>query len=444
MARFGRTAAGLAALLPFVCSLALAEPPQPGAPPGESEPRSRSARAVFDRRAPLVAQIEVVDRGSGTKASAGTAFAVPGRTGTPATRVVTNFHVVADVVHEPERYRAVLIAPDGQRYAASLLALDVTRDLALLASEHAFSSGIGLREEPVAQGERIFALGNPYDIGLSIVEGTYNGLLGHTLVAKIHFTGSLNPGMSGGPALDGDGRLVGVNVATSGNQVSFLVPAGAVADLLASAPAGTKASPTRRLQAQIATQLKRYQERLTEAVLASPQATIRLGNASVPTQPAPFFDCWGQAEREAELRYQTRVHECATDDAIYLSRRINLIPMELRHQQVETASLSSGRFFEVYSRSFEGNHSEKWGSPRDFTRFRCHTRFVTSRDHPFKTAFCARRYLDYPGLYDVVFKAALLGRDDEGVDTALVLSAIEFENAQRLAARHLEGISWSE
>ncbi|MEZ5581942.1 MAG: hypothetical protein R3F37_03415 [Candidatus Competibacteraceae bacterium] len=47
---------------------------------------------------------------------------------------------------------------------------------------------------------------------MTIVEGTYNGQLDKSLYEKIHFTGSINPGMSGGPTINRDGAVVGVNV----------------------------------------------------------------------------------------------------------------------------------------------------------------------------------------------------------------------------------------
>ena len=60
-----------------------------------------------------------------------------------------------------------------------------------------------------------------------MIEGTYNGLVRRSFYPQIFFGGSLSAGVSGGPALDEQGRVIGINVArrVDGEQVSFLVPA---------------------------------------------------------------------------------------------------------------------------------------------------------------------------------------------------------------------------
>src|SRR5256885_623492 len=122
-----------------------------------------------------------------------------------------------------------------------LLALDVPRDLAVVKMDRAGlpyfdfdPRALGAR---LPKGERIYAMGNPLDLGFTIVEGTYNGLVDKSYDERIHFSGAINPGMSGGPVAGSDGRVVGVNVAKrlAGEQVGFLVPARFAATLLARA-----------------------------------------------------------------------------------------------------------------------------------------------------------------------------------------------------------------
>ena len=78
----------------------------------------------------------------------------------------------------------------------------------------------------------IYSLGNPHDLGMILVPGTYNGLQKYSFYPRIHFTGAVNAGMSGGPTVDAAGKVVGVNVASAGNQLGFLVPADALQALL--------------------------------------------------------------------------------------------------------------------------------------------------------------------------------------------------------------------
>jgi S1-C subfamily serine protease len=99
---------------------------------------------------------------------------------------------------------------------------------------------VALRPENLAlpRGARIFALGNPLDVGFAVAEGTYNGPVERSFLETLFFGGSLSAGMSGGPALDEQGRLIGVNVAArrDGEQVSFLVPAKPVRALIERGP----------------------------------------------------------------------------------------------------------------------------------------------------------------------------------------------------------------
>jgi hypothetical protein len=114
-----------------------------------------------------------------------------------------------------------------------------------------------------------------------------------------------------------------------------------------------------------------------------------------------------------------------------------------RHRLVRSDELSAPAFYALYSQFFEENYSQLDGSDEDFTPFRCHTQFVEESGFTVKGTFCARRYLRYRGLYDAIFKAASLGAPDRGLETALVLQGVSFENARKLAERHLRSISWT-
>ena len=186
-----------------------------------------STEEIFARYKAAVVQVRIVDERGGEKSSLGSGFFI-----SDAGEIVSNYHVVADLVEHPGQFRAEYVLDDGQTGPLTLRTVDVVHDLSLLQAENLRRPFLAIESNLPAKGERLYAFGNPYDLGMTIIEGTYNGLLEKSLYERIHFSGSINPGMSGGPTVDRNGNVIGVNVATAGNQVSFLVPAGYVLGLM--------------------------------------------------------------------------------------------------------------------------------------------------------------------------------------------------------------------
>ena len=150
---------------------------------------------------------------------------------------MTNYHVVAQAVLYPQQYRLEYLASDGRTGLLHVLAIDVPNDLAVVAADDLELPTLKLRTEIPAQGERAWSIGFPLDLGLTITEGVANGLVENSIEQRIHYTGAINGGMSGGPALDRRGRVYGVNVSlVTGRQlVGFIVPAKHIPALLARA-----------------------------------------------------------------------------------------------------------------------------------------------------------------------------------------------------------------
>lgn len=436
---FRPRAASASALASVSLALMLVAVPTLGAPTRLAAQESGAVTSgVFRRFGDYVVKIQVVETGSAAKASLGSGFYVSDRG-----HVVTNYHVISKLVHEPARYRAELIDTKGASRAVRILAVDVVHDLAVLGTDAHPDRYFTLEPVQVAQGTRLYSLGHPNDLGLSIVEGTYNGLLQHTLYPKIHFTGSINHGMSGGPTLTESGRVIGINVSTAGNQVSFLVPAERAASLLARATAPGYTVP-KSLLGEIGRQIIAYQDVYLARLFADSTPSVMLGKYSLPTQPAPFFKCWGDATRNKDLPYEIVTHRCSTDDYVYITSDQSSGVIDVSHRLVSSAELNPVRFFALYSKWFEGGTDDMDGSEEDVTSFRCESRNVAHRGLVLRAALCIRRYRKLPGLYDAVLKAATLGHTGTGVLTTLSLSGVSFANAQALSRRYLESLAWHE
>ncbi|MGH2610850.1 MAG: S1C family serine protease, partial [Tepidiformaceae bacterium] len=198
--------AGRAAVL--IAAAWLAHPAagqQPAAP--EELPVSAQARSLYERTRDSVAQIRVLLGGSDTPAATGTGFTVGGG------RILTNYHVVADKALEPETYQLEFVLPDGRRGPLEIVAVDVIHDVAVVKGDTGDVRALPFRDSTLQKGDKGFSLGYPLNQGLTVVEGIYNGRSEEQYYERIHFTGAINPGMSGGPVVDTAGRVFGVNVA---------------------------------------------------------------------------------------------------------------------------------------------------------------------------------------------------------------------------------------
>ena len=391
---------------------------------------------IFKQYSEHVVKIEVVETTSAAKASIGTGFFAD-----KLGRIVTNYHVISKLVHSPERYRIVLTDVAGQTSAASVLGVDVVYDLAILRADRRPKGFLALESKPVEQGTRLYSLGHPRDLGLTIVEGTHNGLLKHTLYPKVHFTGSLNPGMSGGPTLTQAGQVIGVNVATEGNQISFLVPAERAVALLEKTSSTANPAAASFL-ADVGRQIHANQTRYLEGMFGANTPRVELGPYDLPTKPTEFFRCWADALRRKELPYVSISHDCSTDDYIFVSSEQSSGIVRFFHQFLSTEELNPLRFFTLYSAQFQAGNAVMFGNEEEVTPFRCQTRNVNAAKGKLKAVLCARQYLKLPGLYDAVFKVATLGGRNAGLVSTLSLSGVSFDNVQSVSRRYMENIKW--
>jgi serine protease Do len=121
---------------------------------------------------------------------------------------VTNAHVVG----QAEEVR--LIDRHGLEITALVIARDPVRDVAVISFP---TNAPGLTLAPVAPelGDEVFALGAPLGIEFTLTEGRISTLARQTDIAvpilMLQHDAAVNPGSSGGPLVDADGRLLGMN-----------------------------------------------------------------------------------------------------------------------------------------------------------------------------------------------------------------------------------------
>lgn len=151
--------------------------------------------------------------------------------------VVTAYHCVASGMRPAVRTK------DGRQAIGRVVGVDPANDLALVTVEGLDLPILPVREEPPVVGETVWALGHPF---VTASTGRLEGLLawsasrGVVSAANAWFVQTdapVNPGNSGGPLLDAEGRILGIGSRKiPGDGVAFYSRASAIAPLRADRP----------------------------------------------------------------------------------------------------------------------------------------------------------------------------------------------------------------
>ncbi|HEY9289946.1 MAG TPA: trypsin-like peptidase domain-containing protein [Microlunatus sp.] len=165
----------------------------------------------------------------------GSAAAGTGIVLTSGGKILTNYHVV-----EGSTAIQVTVASTGKTYTATLVGADQSSDVAVLQLKNA--SGLAtadLDQDQVAVGDDVTAVGNAGGTGeLSAADGAVTALnadittaaegsvQGESLKGMIETDADVVAGDSGGPLLDSEGEVVGIDTAaSSGSEIDgYAIP----------------------------------------------------------------------------------------------------------------------------------------------------------------------------------------------------------------------------
>jgi serine protease Do len=420
--------------------------------------------SIYAAAKPRLLQIRTLLKSTGNQASIGSGFLV-----SADGLIVTNYHVISQVALEPSTYHLEFLTTSGERGALQLLAFDVVNDLAVvrlpytaLPSEAATTptiaptaGGQGAAAQSVGnsyfefapralkteaggglqKGERMFSMGNPLDLGFTIVEGTYNSLVVKSYGQRIHFSGAINPGMSGGPTVDTNGQVIGINVAKrlDGDLVSFLVPARFAVALLERVK-NTPALDGKRSRTEIDEQLKNYQAQFVKDLRSGTAKKTQLGSFEISESAASWLTCWGRsnAEVKPKPRFQLASNQCSADTGIFLANDLFTGQFRYAHTLYVNEKLSSLQFPRVMRESMRVDSSR----PKRYTAAQCQQEFIkpTAQNATLnqRVTICARAYRDLETIYDMSVSVISQNGSIDGLVSDLSIQGVGWDNGMQV------------
>ncbi|MCS6858082.1 MAG: trypsin-like peptidase domain-containing protein, partial [Sandaracinaceae bacterium] len=127
--------------------------------------------------------------------------------------ILTNRHVI----DQAQQINVVL--QDGRRFLGRVAAADEASDLAIVRIDANGLPWLSFADE-VRVGEWVLAIGSPYGLDTTVTVGVVsayrNSGIGDGLEEYVQTDASIHPGNSGGPLVNLDGRIVGINTMVVG------------------------------------------------------------------------------------------------------------------------------------------------------------------------------------------------------------------------------------
>jgi serine protease Do len=121
----------------------------------------------------------------------------------------------------------------GRTAEGSVAGHDIDSDLAVISVDTGETPALPWTSSASVEiGKPVFALANPGGRGLRVtlgfvsgIERTFRGPRGRRITGSLEHTAPLLPGSSGGPVLDADGQLLGINTNRLGEGFYLAIPA---------------------------------------------------------------------------------------------------------------------------------------------------------------------------------------------------------------------------
>jgi S1-C subfamily serine protease len=156
--------------------------------------------------------------------------------------IVTNNHVISEAANNPSQFKTTVVFNDGKVVPANLVGRDPKTDLAVLKVDNVDNLTVARLgdSDKVRVGDEVLAAGSPLGLRSTVTHGIISAL--HrpvplsgegsdtdTVIDALQTDASINHGNSGGPLIDMDSNVIGIDTAgkslsDSASGLGFAIP----------------------------------------------------------------------------------------------------------------------------------------------------------------------------------------------------------------------------
>jgi S1-C subfamily serine protease len=164
--------------------------------------------------------------------------------------IVTNNHVISEAAQNPSKFKMTVTFNDGKEVPANLVGRDQKTDIAVLKVDNVDNLTVARLgdSDKVHVGDEVIAAGAPLGLRSTVTQGIISAL--HrpvplsgdgsdtdTVIDGIQTDASINHGNSGGPLIDMDAQVIGINTAgkslsDSASGLGFAIPVNEVKNVV--------------------------------------------------------------------------------------------------------------------------------------------------------------------------------------------------------------------
>ncbi|OFZ26610.1 MAG: hypothetical protein A2381_16590 [Bdellovibrionales bacterium RIFOXYB1_FULL_37_110] len=406
---------------------------------------AKSEQALFNQVSPAIFQIKTSTDEASSKASYGSGFAIE-KTGL----LITNYHVIATSLQEEEQKYNIYVLVDEKPIPAQIVAVDIIHDLALLKIDYTFKRTLKLTKKIPLTGETIFSLGLPKDLKLSLIKGTFNGILKHTRYERILMSSPINAGMSGGPTLNTKSEVIGVNVSVlrQSQNISFCVPIKHVYDLIDAYKKNTFNNLKDKIHLFLQAQLIEIQQTLIEDMQKNKGENSKLDNWTF-APPSTSLKCWSKNEKEKNKTYEYKQQTCHLPADAYISDTLSSGSYNLNFISINNLKRTKIQFYNVLESSYNAttyDFRDEFSfitNKEVISRYSCDNQIIVNQNNiPFKINFCMNTYIRYTGLYNIIVKGVSLLKGNEAFFFAFSMQGFSQTNIEKFIRHQLDHINF--